>query len=217
MRKFIGGILLAAVLFPSFSLALEVPQIGEPTPFSEAISPYLSKCWPRGIEVLSPNGGEIWQKGKIYKIRWTLLKNLNEEPSQECLNIEHYMPKMVRMDLIKSDGTFVRHIVTTRLNKWEYSWRIPYSIPSSDDYKIRIRVWPLGYWESLKKKCKDNRCPAIWLWVPHWSDESDRPFSIVDEPPLPPPYDFQQVISLLEDIAQQLNQAISLLTSLLRS
>jgi len=217
MKKLIGSILLAAVLFPSFSLALEAPQISEFVTPSKVISPHLPKCWPGGIKVVVPNGGEIWQKGRVYKIRWTLLRTSEEDSSKECLHMRRYLPRRVKIDLIKSDGTFVRHIATTRLNRWEYPWRIPYSIPSSNDYKIRIRVWPSGYWEVLKKKCKDNRYPLIWPWVPHWSDESDKPFSIVDETPPPPPYDLQQVISLLENIAQQLNQIISLLTSLLRT
>jgi hypothetical protein len=76
------------------------------------------------ITVLSPNGGEIWEIGKTYEIKWT-----------------NNTGKYVVIELVRS-STGVSYPITSSAGptKTSFIWTIPSTIQPAQDYKIRIKT-----------------------------------------------------------------------------
>jgi hypothetical protein len=75
---------------------------------------------PPGIELTSPNGGEGWQRGLTYFIRWN--DNLAED---------------VILELYK-DGAFLRTLATNA-STGVFQWEAPMDIDPGGGYAIRVR------------------------------------------------------------------------------
>jgi C1A family cysteine protease len=73
------------------------------------------------IQVIQPNGGEIWEVGTVHNITWT--------PQNLTGN--------VTIDLYKG-GSFSRNIGTVAATGGTYAWSIPADLPTGSDYKVRI-------------------------------------------------------------------------------
>ncbi|MBN2035328.1 MAG: hypothetical protein JW768_01165 [Chitinispirillaceae bacterium] len=72
------------------------------------------------IQVVSPNGGEEWEAGRTFPVRWDA-------------NVEGNL----KIELIK--GTAVNQTLTTSTpNTGSWNWAIPESFTQGSDYKIRI-------------------------------------------------------------------------------
>lgn len=77
------------------------------------------------ITVLSPNGGEVWEKGSTHTISWK-----SNDVSQ------------IYIKLRKGDDTYngtegdVSHGII--INKGYYTWKVPNTLPDSRDYVIRV-------------------------------------------------------------------------------
>jgi peptidoglycan hydrolase-like protein with peptidoglycan-binding domain len=161
------------------------------------------------LTVVSPNGGEVWDRKDVHEITWKLSRADGMEPltSQE-ITTNFFWPRG-RIDLLKSDGSFVRHIANVNLAWQSYDWQINPSIPNRADYKIRIGVGPvLG--------CEGERCPSAWHPKFTFGDESDDPFSITGA--VTPPIEgvkIQEAINILQTAIQQLQKLLSLLESML--
>ncbi len=72
------------------------------------------------LRIAAPNGGEAWQRGLPYFVRWT--NNLIEN---------------VTVDLFKGD-VFVRSIATNIANAGAIKWTIPFTVATGSDYALRI-------------------------------------------------------------------------------
>ncbi len=101
------------------------------------------------ITVISPNGGETVAPGSTYKIQWNAVglprvdlrdngdddeRNRNEDSDN---NNENTGAPTVGIRLIR-DGTVVDSIATVRAARGAYNWRVPGSLATGSDYKIRI-------------------------------------------------------------------------------
>jgi hypothetical protein len=77
------------------------------------------------ITVISPNGGEVFNKGFLQKIKW----------STQNANFDY-----VIIDLVRGpNNTYVKNISTgNSASVGEIYWQIPSDIPDGNDYKIRI-------------------------------------------------------------------------------
>lgn len=158
------------------------------------------------LTVLSPNGGEVWDRKDTHEITWKLSKPGGPELMPSEVESKFFWPRG-RVDLIKSDGTFVKHIANVNLAHQSYAWRINKAIPNSDDYKIRIGLGPVV-------ACPDGEdCPAAWHPKFTFGDESDNPFSVTGEVK-PSPDKITEAIQVLQEIIQKLNKLLSLLESL---
>lgn len=169
------------------------------------------------VNVISPNGGEVWDKKDAHEISWKL--------SQRSITgaLENIVPRDIsnlwfwpkgRIDLVRSDGTFVRHVAIVNLAHQNYTWNIASSIPNGSDYKIRIGIGPvLGCEENGRMPCPLMLKPELYPRFT-WGDESDGPFSITGKvsPPPPPPNTILQVIQILQDMIRQLEKAVQLLS-----
>src|SRR3989344_7208129 len=136
------------------------------------------------LTVVSPNGGEAWDRKDTQKITWKLSKPEGPQPlSSPEVETEFFWPRG-RIDLLKNDGSFVKHIATVNLAHQSYTWKISSSIPGNTDYKIRIGLGPVV-------ACPEEKiCPLSYNPKFTFGDESDNPFSITGEvPPTPPPSD----------------------------
>lgn len=174
------------------------------------------------IEVISPNGGENWDRNQIQTIKW----KISAEPNEELLMREKMIWKKVSIDLFKRvpgaipicppcpagkeclpcsppySSVFVKHIATVDPFDTAYSWKITPDIPNGSDYVIRI---------SMGEKI----FPTVFSWSLSF-DESDETFTISGEIKLKP--DLSEVIRILEEInmnleriTAQLQKAINLL------
>lgn len=74
------------------------------------------------ISVISPNGGEIWDKGTTHNINWKKEENVGP---------------YVKIQLYKG-GILSNNISSYTPNNGSYNWTIPLSLESGNDYKIRI-------------------------------------------------------------------------------
>lgn len=71
------------------------------------------------IIVLTPNGGEFWIRGHTYNISWI---DCNSAP--------------VRIELWKAGNFFT--LIANSYTGGPFSWTIPATIPSGNDYKIKV-------------------------------------------------------------------------------
>lgn len=74
------------------------------------------------ITILSPNGGDIWDKGKTYSITWNTGS----------------MNGYVAIAVYKNDA-YAAAITTLTENDGSYGWTVPISLATGSDYKIKIR------------------------------------------------------------------------------
>jgi peptidoglycan hydrolase-like protein with peptidoglycan-binding domain len=185
------------------------------------------------IKVVYPNGDEVLDRGEIHEIRWKLMRpgppkitppfpglQPQEIPETETkkrelkeAEIKRIFWPRGRIDLIREDGRFVRHIATVNLAWQSYDWKISNDIPNGDNYKIRVglartRLCPPV---ALPEETSRVRCHAAAFWL---ADISDGPFSIVGER-VPAPENIRKAIEALKSAIRQLREALSLLEALL--
>ena len=103
------------------------------------------------VTVVSPNGGEVWDKNTIQTIKW--------EITEPTTTVKPFWPK-ASIDLFKrvtsscpasettctqtETSVFVRHIATVNLSDKSYSWKINSSIANSKDYVPSFYLDKLG-------------------------------------------------------------------------
>ncbi|GJQ63770.1 MAG: hypothetical protein SCALA702_28230 [Melioribacteraceae bacterium] len=75
---------------------------------------------PEYVTVITPNGGEEWQKGTTHSITW-----------------EDNFSNGVKIQLYKGSDIYST-IVASTLSDGSYNWTIPTSIPGGTDYRIKI-------------------------------------------------------------------------------
>lgn len=191
------------------------------------------------VTVVSPNGGEVWDRNTIQTIKWDVT-----EPEVSIQNIKPIWPK-ASIDLFKrvpavcptcpagaqcapclaEQSVFVKHIATVNLFDKSYSWRVASDIPNSKDYVIRVSVGKnitlLWRWEKnhgilpSATEIWPSTVPPAWM---NW-DESDKVFEITGTitpecptcPVCPNNQKLEQVIAILENMIKELQKAISLL------
>jgi hypothetical protein len=189
------------------------------------------------VTVVSPNGGEVWDRNTIQTIKWDVT-----EPEVTIQNIRPFWPK-ASIDLFKTTqncascpvGTtncgcaninlFVKHIATVNLFDESYSWRVGSDISNSKDYVVRISVGKniASLWRWEKNEVIQPSATEIWPSpVPpagmNW-DESDKVFEIMGAitpgcptcPVCPNNQKLEQVIAILENMIKELQKAITLL------
>jgi len=190
------------------------------------------------VKVVSPNGGEIWDRNTIQTIKWDVT-----EPNVTIQSIKPIWPK-ASIDLFKrvapvcptcpteaqcapcptEQSVFVKHIATVNLFDKSYSWKLKTNISNSKDYVIRIsigqNITPL--WRSDKNQENISATSEIWPnSVPssliNW-DESDKVFEIAGEikPECPTcsacdTQKIENVISILQNMIAELQKAVALL------
>jgi len=156
------------------------------------ISPYSDSAifYPSlRVEVLSPNGGEVWNKDKIQIIKWEIWNtSAAEAPIQNKVSIDLYKRTYVpctenqinQLGICTYNTVFVRHIDTVGLWDKYYKWRINDDIANNNNYIIRIT--PLmykAYIEPYEKYLPEDRQSSNVI-SSYW-DESDKPFTIKGE------------------------------------
>lgn len=106
------------------------------------------------IKILSPNGGEIWEVGKTYKIIW-VSANL-PKGAEKSITI------VISRPIDKSTGRIESKILFQKSdNDGIEEWLIPEDFILGNDYKIQISCNVLKI-----------PCPV---------DYSDKPFSIINQ------------------------------------
>src|SRR4030043_768900 len=74
------------------------------------------------MTVVSPNGGEAWDKAQTHEITWKLSKTVTGGPeplSVPEISADYFWPRG-RIDLVRNDGSFVKHIATVNLAYQSY-------------------------------------------------------------------------------------------------
>lgn len=116
------------------------------------------------VTLLFPNGGERWETGKTYAIKWSSV-NL---PSDARIFLEFYgpiIPPAGPEEIVwrVPGGQIAKDLLSTQTS---YSWKIPADIKPRNDYIIEIRA----YW---------GQPLPLGEGVTYVYDISDAPFSIV--------------------------------------
>ncbi|MCD6550021.1 peptidoglycan-binding protein [bacterium] len=167
------------------------------------------------VEVISPNGGENWDRNQIQTIKWSV--NIPTPLQNQIYKRIRWIWPKVSIDLFRrpaestsiSNSVFVKHIAFVPYWKNSYSWRIPNSVPNGSDYVIRVTMVKrpmLPCFSSHKnelEECVRQKLALISQW-----DESDSPFTISGEisPSLIP--GLSEIIEALERISAELNNVI---------
>lgn len=185
------------------------------------------------LTVVQPNEGEIWKKGSTHRILWRSTVSPIYYRDDEVLPAQSYdaagdvaviepafapfFPR-VSVDLVRdSNPNFQYHIGTANLYDSGIAWRIPERLPEAKDYRVRISVGkhvPCLY--RLEDSVADTDLsiapPCPWYdGVYGGRDQSDRPFTIIDEE-VDPPND-----EVIEKIKAQLRLMQTNLEAALRS
>jgi len=127
------GIMTGLVTRDESRMVLSSVELGKPDP-------------PDRLELSSPNGGESWPLGSVQTITW---KPQGDPGTQ------------LKIQLLKGGDVYQTLSKTASLSAGSFSWKVPSSLPSGNDYKIRIT--------SLQNSAL--------------RDASDQPFSIGMAPP----------------------------------
>jgi hypothetical protein len=171
------------------------------------------------LKIISPNGGEVWDKSEPHLIQWQAIINpivvegrelvpqTTIEPGQKKMpEIMPFFPRAT-LTLIKDSSlpnNFRYHIATVNLYQAQYRWRIPAGIPNGDDYKVEIRMGrhvPCAYRLEKDTSTGDSasiiprRCLTTVYPIYSASDTSDKPFTITGT--TPPPNDIIRKLKIL--------------------
>jgi hypothetical protein len=189
------------------------------------------------ITVVSPNGGEVWDRNTTQTIKWNVT-----EPEVSIQSIKPIWPK-ASIDLFKrvsncgtcaevtcppcpiEQSVFVRHIATVNLFDKSYSWKVSSDISNNKDYIVRISIGKniASLWRWEKNQVIQPSATEIWPSpVPpagmNW-DESDKVFEIMGTitpgcpacPACPSNQKLEQAIVILQNMIAELQKAIALL------
>ena len=149
------------------------------------------------LKVLSPNGGETWDRSSSQSISWEVTIGPIIADGKEISPRAESKPEMVTrpsivpffsrasIDLVRdSDSSFMYHIAMVDLYKTKYSWKIPNGVMNGDDYRVKISVGgdvPCLYRVQAQDSMMDVKpgvvCPMSYPQY-SYSDTSDRTFSI---------------------------------------
>lgn len=214
MKKITAVLLLAGIVFPATGIAniakaqTKIEPIIEPYPYSF-------------VRVVSPNGGEFWEKEKPHTIEWTIVRPLGsyfpvwpETVSIDLYKREIPVPSpMVDEDFerelspeeeglpsekeVVGESVFVKHIAFVDAWKGSYIWKIGEDIPDGKNYVIRVSAIL-----ALPEGEKENEESYPFFW---W-DESDGPFTIAHR--ASPPPNLRKAIAALEKIRLSLQKTI---------
>ncbi|MGA2417940.1 MAG: peptidoglycan-binding protein [Candidatus Staskawiczbacteria bacterium] len=178
------------------------------------------------LKVVSPNGGESWDKSVNHSVTWQVTigpvvvngQQLTPATSSSPGNITT-SPSIapffdnVSIDLIKdSDSSFRYHIGTANLYQTQFSWQIPTSISDESDYRVQISTGGVV-------PCMTGMGVMCPNYFPQYSftDTSDNTFSITGnntnnntKAQLNALLDqFQQQINALQSELQSMRQLVS--------
>jgi len=172
------------------------------------------------VTVVSPNGGESWDRGQIQTIKWNYTY-----PIELKTNETKIMPQWakVSIDLFRKSSItndpgyiiFVKHIAVANLFAGSYSWKISSDIANGSDYVVRISIgqgiMPLYRSESDNTSVKPDQ---IWPSPSINWDESDNPFTISGSQ-TPPNEDLKELLNVLEEMSRLLTKAIQILQGII--
>lgn len=185
------------------------------------------------VTVLSPNGGETWDRGQIQTVKWNAvgIAPASSSADQQKTTISPMPPVWAKasIDLFRKQdvvciqapctaiSVFVKHLATVNLFDGSYSWKISNDIANASDYVIRVsagqNIMPLYRYEK-----EGGSLPTTEIWpgpTGGW-DESDNPFTIEGKV-TPPAPELKQVLEMLEKIAQDLARVTQLLREIIIS
>ena len=172
------------------------------------------------LKVISPNGGESWDKSANHSILWQvtigpIIRNGEElSPASSSSPTAVMKPSVppffskISIDLVRDSAPYFRyHIGTPDLYQTQYSWQVPDSISNASDYRAQISV-------GGDVPCLESGADICPMYFPRYSfsDTSDNVFSITgggisnDK--------IAKLKALIEQIQQQINNLQSQLQSL---
>jgi len=174
------------------------------------------------VNVVSPNGGEIWDRGQIQTIKWSYTYPVTAlKTSDEKIMPPHWSKASI--DLFRRSSAtddpgyiiFVKHIAVVNLFAGSYSWKISSDIANGSDYVVRISVgqgiMPLYRSESDNTTIKPGQ---IWPSPSISWDESDSPFTVTGTQ-TPPDKDLKELLNILEEMSRLLAKAIQILQGII--
>lgn len=161
-----------------------LPQTGVVDPTT------LQVIFPSNVQlkVISPNGGESWDKSINHTITWQVTvgpmvvngQQLAPSTSSSPSNMTA-MPSIaplfdtISIDLIRNSDSFFRyHIGTANLYQTQFNWQIPDSVANASDYRVQIST---GGNVPCLEQGMGIACP---MYYPQYSfsAQSDNVFSI---------------------------------------
>jgi peptidoglycan hydrolase-like protein with peptidoglycan-binding domain len=181
-------------------------------PETGVIDTDTEKCiYPTGykIRVISPNGGEVWNRNETHTIQWEVIEpevSIPERPLWSKASIDLFRRIAIPTACMvcpsgqvcppcpTSESIFVRHIATVNLfdKAWTYGPRTTSDVPNGSDYVIRISTGEgiVSIWTQEIKTAPGTSIPVrtqdIWPVSPPLTnqvawDESDGTFTITGE------------------------------------
>lgn len=172
------------------------------------------------LKILSPNGGESWDKSTSHSILWQvtvgpiMYKEKQLAPgyssSPNSISVPPLQPfyDKISIDLIRDSApSFRYHVGTASLYQTQYNWQIPDNISNASDYRIKISVgWDVP--------CYLGNSPICPTYFPQYfySDVSDNTFSVTGASY--PNDTIAKIKTALDQIQQQINSLQSQLNSL---
>ena len=186
------------------------------------------------INVVTPNGGESWDKKDVHNILWKSTigpvtsgaASGGTSAGAVASSIAPFFPR-ASIDLIKdSDVSYRYHITTVSLYQSQYPWKIPGNIQEASDYRVRISTGgdtPCVYRMEGKTDTSimPYPCPLSAAYpIYSASDTSDNPFAVTGTMPPSPEIiaklkaQVAQIENALNNLLRQVQELKSLIESL---
>jgi len=189
MKKTTVAVLVLIAIVLSSAGSIAAFDIG--SLFSEAKEGIKSFLYPTPypyynyrIEVLSPNGGENWNRNQLQTIKWNVWTQTSGiQPINPKISIDLY--KRVSLPCLETQGEgikgcpigfgtiFVKHIAVASLWDKQYEWDINDDIPNGSNYIIRIIPYNIEYFPQGSDSSPKSQNIISSYW-----DESDGTFTI---------------------------------------
>jgi hypothetical protein len=109
---------------------------------------------PASITVNSPNGGETWQIGSQYTIRWRSTVNIGSS---------------IKLELLKGDAvvnTIAGSAVSPTLGNGSFAWTVPKGLAYGSDYRVRVTSNLNGSYTDISDKAFKISGPTLGVTVP---------------------------------------------------
>ena len=197
------------------------------------------------IKVISPNGGETWDRSQTQTIQWSAIRTYNtgynypifRRASIDLMRLNYNItvcqknPSGTDNCIIPPKYLFVRHIAIVDLFSGWYTWQIPSDVANGSGYVIRItsgpQIIPMINAEEADKAitrdylATDVSNPGYPLFE---EDTSDAPFSITGTsicptPACPKPIcpDYSAILNALEKMMKEMASTIESLKAMINN
>jgi len=140
---------LVYATYGTFTVSVELNTAGQKDANGNLIKTILAQITfkvvdPAKMTMISPNGGEIWNKGEVHTIAWSSAKINSKKidlilyKGNEC-GLNSATKKEICGKVYDLSPTPPTALAVDIPNNGQYDWAVPGDLPAGDDYRMAIQ------------------------------------------------------------------------------